>query len=253
MTNNSLEVLGLSIRYGKAQAVSGVSLTLPAGMVTAITGPNGAGKSTLLLALRGTVESTGIIRIGGQDARDFSMRERAKAIAIVPQGRQLFPRMTVRENLQVMASLLRLPRGKVDEAMDRFPVLRTRSKSLAGVLSGGEQQMLAVARALMAEPAFLLLDEPMTGLAPLIVQSINETIRDLAAGGVGVVIAEPAVRALGDVVQQGHVLIRGSVAASANSLVELERAYKSAMGVEERILEEHLALADTSRLGDTRS
>jgi branched-chain amino acid transport system ATP-binding protein len=245
MTGHSRTLVldGFSVRYGKALALSDVSLSFSSGAVTAVTGPNGAGKSTLLLGIRGTVASTGDISLGGADVRAMDTRERARAIAIVPQGRQLFPRMTVRENLQVMAEILRLPRDSVDGALDRFPVLRRRSRSYAGVLSGGEQQMLAVSRSLLGDPSFLLLDEPMTGLAPLVVQSINDTIRSLAAEGVGVIVAEPAVRALRSTVETGHVLIRGAVAATATTFEDLERSYQAVMGMEEREVEQHVLAA----------
>ena len=239
MSAEYLEVDGLSVTYGTASALTDVSVRFPAGAVTAVTGPNGAGKSTLLLAIRGTVASTGDISLSGADVRAMSVRERTSAVAIVPQGRQLFPRLTVRENLQVMAAVLGLPRESVDAALDRFPVLRTRARSLAGVLSGGEQQMLVVSRALMGDPCFLLLDEPMTGLAPLVVRSIADTVRELAASGVGVVIAEPSLHAVRSVVDAGHVLVRGRVAASADDVSELERVYQSVMGMVERVVHVH--------------
>ena len=149
-----------------------------AGAVTALVGPNGAGKSSLLLAAYGSVPSTGTVFLDGEEVSGLRTAARARAgIAMVPQGRQLFPRLNVADNLQVMAELLRLPRSAVDEAIDRFPILRTRLRSLVGVLSGGEQQMLVVTRALMGSPRVMLLDEMMTGLAPLIVRELADTVR----------------------------------------------------------------------------
>ncbi|WP_181779945.1 ABC transporter ATP-binding protein [Pseudonocardia pini] len=227
----ALRLDGLSVSYGHAAALRDASLVCPAGSVTLVTGPNGAGKSTLLLAVRGTVPSTGVVQLGGTDLRAMSARERHAAVAIVPQGRQLFPHLTVRENLQVMAELLGLGRGSVEPALDRFPVLRTRERSPAGVLSGGEQQMLALSRALMGEPRFVLLDEPMTGLAPIVVRSIVDIVRELAESGVGVVVVEPAVQHARRVADRGYLLLRGRIETHGEDMDELEGAYQAAMGI----------------------
>src|SRR3954454_6193872 len=126
-----LRVTDLSVRYGAASALSHVALSAPAGTITAVVGPNGAGKSSLLLSIYGSVAATGSVQLAGRELSSLSTASRARAgIAMVPQGRQLFPRLSVRDNLQVMAELLHLPSSAVDAAMDRFPILRTRAKSL---------------------------------------------------------------------------------------------------------------------------
>ncbi len=143
--DRGLRVEALTVRYGRATALTDVSLTVPRGAVTAVVGPNGAGKSSLLLGIYGSVPGTGTVEVDGENVSRLKPIARARAgVAIVPQGRQLFPRLNVTDNLRVMAESLRLPASSVDEALDRFPILRTRARSLAGVLSGGEQQMLVV-------------------------------------------------------------------------------------------------------------
>jgi branched-chain amino acid transport system ATP-binding protein len=221
------------VRYGKATALAGVSLSAPGGVVTAVVGPNGAGKSSLLLALYGSVQSSGPVEVDGADVSGLRATDRARAgIALVPQGRQLFPRLTVRENLQLMADLLRLDRGTVDEALDRFPILRQRARSLAGVLSGGEQQMLVVSRSLMGSPRVLLLDEMTTGLAPLVIEQLAETVAGLARdAGTAVLLAEPSLGAIRRVVDRGLVLVRGEIVAEAPNPDILDDRYREALGV----------------------
>jgi branched-chain amino acid transport system ATP-binding protein len=233
--SGGLRVTDLSVRYGAASAVSRVALSAPAGTITAVVGPNGAGKSSLLLGIYGSVAATGSVQLDGREMSSLSTAARARAgIAMVPQGRQLFPRLSVRDNLQVMAELLRLPSSAVDMAMDRFPILRTRAKSLVGVLSGGEQQMLVVSRALMGSPRVLLLDEMTTGLAPLIVRNLADTVVGLAAEGIVVVLAEPSLGALKSIVNRGYVLVRGGMVAEASSGTELDEVYQRTMGIEKR-------------------
>jgi branched-chain amino acid transport system ATP-binding protein len=232
---HELRVDGLTVRYGHSSALAGVDLTVPGGSVTALVGPNGAGKSSLLLAAYGSVPSTGKVFLDGEDVSGLRPAARARAgIALAPQGRQLFPRLNVADNLQVMAELLRLPRSAVDEAIDRFPILRTRLRSLVGVLSGGEQQMLVVTRALMGSPRVLLLDEMMTGLAPLIVRELADTVARLARDGVAVLMAEPTLGASRRVIDRGSVLIRGTVVATEEGGGRaLDTAYRHAVGVEQ--------------------
>ena len=232
--SRELEARGLTVRYGDAAALTDVDLRAKGGRVTAVVGPNGAGKSTLLLSLYGSVKASGQVLLDGRDLTRRRATERARAgIALVPQGRQLFPRLTVRENLQIMAEVLKLGRDEVDRAIDRFPILRERSRSLTGVLSGGEQQMLVVTRALMGQPKALLCDEMMTGLAPMIVGDLADTLAELAHGeGVAVVLAEPTLGAVRRIIDTGVVLIRGSVVAEASDVTELDVAYRRAVGVD---------------------
>ncbi|MEI3849617.1 MULTISPECIES: ATP-binding cassette domain-containing protein [unclassified Microbacterium] len=227
-----LVVDGLHVSYGKATAVENASLHAPAGTVTAVVGPNGAGKSSLALGLYGSVAATGGIRLGDEDLSGRSPIQRARAgLAIVPQGRQLFPKLTVRDNLLVSAEILGLGRAAVDAALDRFPVLRERQGRLAGVLSGGEQQMLVVSRALMGEPRCLILDEMTTGLAPQIVGQLVDTVRAIAAQGAAVVLFDPAIGALGRAIDRGHVLLRAQLGAPFEDVDALDAGYRQAMGV----------------------
>ena len=232
MPGHELRVEGLTVRYGRASALTGVSLSAVAGSVTAVVGPNGAGKSSLLLAAYGSVPSTGRVLLDGDDVSRLRPAARARAgIAIVPQGRQLFPRLNVLDNLRVMAELLRLPGSAVDGALDRFPILRTRMRSLVGVLSGGEQQMLVVSRALMGSPKVLLLDEMTTGLAPLVVRELAATVSGLARDGVAVLMAEPALGAVRQLVDRGCVLVRGEVVAREDGGgPALDDAYRALLG-----------------------
>ena len=234
MSQHELRVEELTIRYGGASALSAVSLQAPGGKVTALVGPNGAGKSSLMLGAYGSVAATGRVLLDGDDVSKLSPAARARAgIAVVPQGRQLFPRLNVLDNMRVMAELLRLPPSAVDEAIDRFPILRTRARSLVGVLSGGEQQMLGVSRALMGSPRVLLLDEMMTGLAPLIVAELARTVASLARDGVAVLLAEPAIGAVRHIIDRGYVLVRGSVVASTeDGGTALDSAYRTAIGID---------------------
>jgi branched-chain amino acid transport system ATP-binding protein len=232
----NLELTDVVVRYGKATALDGVSLTANGGQVTAIVGPNGAGKSSLLLAAYGSIEAEGRVVVGGDDLSAKSSTQRAQAgVSIVPQGRQTFPRLSVRENLQVMAESLRLSRrdavAEVERALDFFPRLRERSKQLAGLLSGGEQQMLAVSRALMGGPRVVLFDEMMTGLAPIIVQQLVETARGLADQGIVVVVAEPSIGAIADEIDRGFILIRGEIRDEVEGGEALDAAYQEQLGV----------------------
>lgn len=221
------------MRYGRATALASADIVIPYGKVTGLVGPNGAGKSSLLLALYGSVEASGRVYLDQTDVSRMPAVARARlGIAFVPQGRQLFPLLTVRDNLRVMAELLKLDPRSIEEALDRFPILRVRERSLAGVLSGGEQQMLVVSRAMMGSPRVLLLDEVATGLAPLIVQSLAETFQRLAEGGLAVLYAAPEIGAVRDRIDRGYVIVRGVLVACEESGGEpLDTAYRSAMGL----------------------
>ncbi|QKG19151.1 ABC transporter ATP-binding protein [Actinomadura verrucosospora] len=230
--SHELAVSGLSVRYGGSVAVADAGLTFPGGKISAVVGPNGAGKSSLLLAAYGSVPATGRVTLDGEDVSGLGAAGRARrGLALVPQGRQIFARLTVRENLQVMADTLGLPGEEVETALDRFPILRERRRALAGVLSGGEQQMLAVSRALMGSPRALLLDEMSTGLAPLIVAELMDTARRLAEQGTVVVVVEPSISAIRDRLDRGYVLLRGRASEAIDGGRDLDAEYQRAMGV----------------------
>lgn len=232
MSSSGLQVRGLSVRYEKALALDRVDFDAAPGAITLLVGPNGAGKSSCLNAIYGGVAASGQVLLDGQDLSRMSAMQRARhGVALVPQGRQLFMRMTVRENLEVMAQLLGAGAADIDTALARFPILGERSQQLAGVLSGGEQQMLAVSRALMGQPRVLLLDEMVTGLAPLVVRRLVDTAVQLATQGVTVVIAEPAIGAVRERVQQGYVMLRGAIVARALGGAALDAEYQRRMGV----------------------
>ncbi|NRH34615.1 ATP-binding cassette domain-containing protein [Rhodococcus sp. MS13] len=227
-----LELDRVTVRYGSAVAVREVSLVAPAGEVTAIVGPNGAGKTSLAGSIYGSVPATGTIKFDGREIQKLSALDRVRSgFAYVPQGRQLFMRMSVRENLRVGADLLGLKAEAVETAFERFPILRERSESYAGVLSGGEQQMLVLGRALLETPKVLLLDEMMTGLAPKIVAELRALVGGLAAEGVTVIVTEPALTALNSVVDRGYVMQRGELVRECDSAATLDNAYKQSMGV----------------------
>ncbi|GGC47842.1 ABC transporter ATP-binding protein [Chelatococcus reniformis] len=188
-----LTVENLKVAYGRVEAVRGVSFAVPAGQIAALIGANGAGKSSTLNALTGLVRcrgkiAEGDIRFDGL-ATDAIVRH---GVVQVAQGRQLFPLMSVRENLELGAFLRSAAdkRRRLDELMARFPLLAERAEQAAGTLSGGEQQLVAIARALMAEPRILLIDEPCLGLAPIMIRRVAAVLRDLHAAGLTILIAE---------------------------------------------------------------
>lgn len=229
---NGLQIRDLTVRYGKALAVDAVSFDAAPGSITAVVGPNGAGKSSCLNAIYGGVASSGQVLLDGEELGRMTAMQRARhGVALVPQGRQLFMRMSVRENLEVMARLLEAGDADIEAGLDRFPILRDRSRRLAGVLSGGEQQMLAVSRALMGKPRVLLLDEMVTGLAPLIVRELVETAVRMAAQGAVVLVAEPSIGAVRERIDRGYVMLRGEIVADATDGAELDKAYQRHMGL----------------------
>jgi branched-chain amino acid transport system ATP-binding protein len=221
-----------TVRYGRALALNAVSLTFPAGKISAVVGPNGAGKTSLLRAIYGSVPSTGSIRLGSTQLGGKSAIDRARAgIAIVPQGRQIFPHLTVAENLELMARLVSGRSFNLAAVYARFPILQERAKQLAGNLSGGEQQMLVIARALLQRPSVLLLDEVATGLAPRVVASMLSIASEIAEGGGIVVVAEPSTAVLRGRVDGGHVLVRGEVVGTAQSWEGLDGLYRHWIGI----------------------
>src|SRR6476469_11109891 len=190
-----LEISGMRVHYGVVEAVKGIDLALQRGEITALLGSNGAGKSTTLLALSGLVKLTeGSVRLNGVELASLSPHQIvACGVVQVPEGREILTTLTVKENLLLGAYRRRNRReigADLDGILVRFPRLRDRLYTAAGYLSGGEQQMLAIARALMGNPSLLLLDEPSIGLAPIIVQRIGELLRQLRQLGSTVLIAE---------------------------------------------------------------
>jgi branched-chain amino acid transport system ATP-binding protein len=211
-----LEVKNITVHYGKSMAIQDVSLEVAEGAVVSIIGANGAGKSTILRALSGLTPSTsGDIwfeekRIDGMKPHDIVKL----GIVQIPEGRMLFPYLTVFSNLKLGASLRKDNAGinkDMDEIFGRFPILKERRHQKAGTLSGGEQQMLAVARGLMAKPKLLLMDEPSVGLAPLMVERIGEVIKDINQGGVSVLLVEQNVHLALGVASRAYVLQVGRV------------------------------------------
>ena len=237
-----LQVTNLVAVYGMIQALRGVSLLAREGEVTCILGPNGAGKTTLLYSIAGILSPrAGSISFGGRELACLPPhRVVAGGIALVPENRLVFPQMTVRENLLTGGyGRLRSDRRGVEADLEamyrRFPILSQRSRQAAGTLSGGEQQMLAVARALMARPRLLMMDEPSLGLAPMIVEQIFEIVATLNSEGMTVLLVEQNARmALGIahrayLLEQGRVALHGTAAeVSANPAVS--RAYLGITG-----------------------
>ena len=230
-----LEVRGLKVAYGGINAVKGINLDVRAGELVTLIGANGAGKTTTLKALSGLITpAAGSVRYDGQDVTGtpaFALVRRG--LALVPEGRGVFARLTVAENL-AMGAYIRDDKAQIaadcERAYATFPRLAERRAQLAGTLSGGEQQMLAIARALMCKPRLLLLDEPSMGLAPIVVQKIFETIRTVAREGVTLLLIEQNARLALQTCDRGYVMESGVITLSgeAQALLdnpEVRRAY----------------------------
>ena len=210
-----LELSDLKVFHGPIEAVHGIDLTVATGTVVSLLGPNGAGKTSTLSAIAGTAKHRGSIRLEGRDLSPLSVEDRVRAgIALSPEGRRIFNNLTVFENLR-MGSATRSDRKGVEADMaawfDRFPILGERRDQSAGTLSGGEQQMLTIARALMSKPRILLLDEPSLGLAPLIIGQVFELIRELKADGMTILLVEQNATAAVEVSDHVYVLLNGRV------------------------------------------
>ncbi len=217
-----LSVEDLHVSYGKVEAVSGVSLEMQTGQIVTVIGPNGAGKSTLLAALMGLLPAQGGMRYQGSDIADLLTEERVRrGICLVPERRELFTEMTVADNLMLGAYTHWRERAAVArdlaEVYARFPRLCERRTQLAGTLSGGERQMLALGRALMTKPRLLLLDEPSLGLAPLIVREIFRIVTALRDLGVSILLVEQNARAALETADFAYVLETGSIVHSGKA------------------------------------
>jgi branched-chain amino acid transport system ATP-binding protein len=229
-----LEVSDIRTHYGSIEALKGVSLTVEEGEVVTLIGSNGAGKSTTLRSISGlTPASSGRISFAGQDITRVPAHDIvAYGIALSPEGRHCFPRMTVRENLDLGAHHRRGAEVAADleRVFELFPRLQEREKQKAGTMSGGEQQMLAIGRALMARPRLLMLDEPSMGIAPILVQRIYETIGAINRDGVTILLVEQNANYALDISARGYVLETGRVVLANNSDQlrddpEVQRAY----------------------------
>lgn len=234
-----LSIQGLKVRYGPIEALKGINIEVPEGSVVALLGANGAGKTTTLQTISGLVSAaSGKIVYDGKDITNMEPEKIAGiGIAQSPEGRQIFADLTVLENLRVGAFTVK-SRKTIDECFERvyrhFPLLKERSRQLAGTLSGGELQMLAIGRALMADPKILLLDEPSLGLAPLIVQNIFNIINEIKKEGTTVVIVEQNALQTLKIADYGYVLELGEINISgpANELIRDQRLVEAYLGTQ---------------------
>ncbi|HYD77954.1 ABC transporter ATP-binding protein [Ramlibacter sp.] len=217
MSDKLLQVAGLHAGYGRAEVLTGLDFDLAPGQVVTVIGPNGAGKSTTLNAMMGVLACRGTLRFDGQDIADTTLEERVMlGLALVPEKRELFGTMAVEDNLVLggyRSMKLRVPnwKGELERVYELFPRLKERRTQMAGTLSGGERQMLAVGRALMSRPKLLMLDEPSLGLAPLIVKEIFRIIERLRDQGVSILLVEQNARAALEVADYGYVLETGEI------------------------------------------
>jgi branched-chain amino acid transport system ATP-binding protein len=231
-----LKIKSLHTYYGNIHALKGVSVHVRAGEMVALIGANGAGKTTLLNSICGLVRANkGSVEFEGANITSLPAEVIVqKGIALVPEGRQIFSTLTVEANLQMGGFIHRRHREQIDEDMrrflERFPILAERRNQLAGTLSGGEQQMLAISRALMARPKLLVLDEPSMGLAPLVVRDIFDIIQELRAEGRTILLIEQNARAALRIADRGYVLETGKVVLEGEGRFllehrEVQRAY----------------------------
>ncbi len=239
-TTPILQVKGLRAGYGRAEVLHGIDIQAQPGGVITVIGPNGAGKSTLLNTLMGILPGQGVVEFRGQDISTLTLEERVmNGMALVPEKRELFGTMAVEDNLLLGGfRQMRLGnakwRSRLDDVYSIFPRLQERREQLAGTLSGGERQMLAVGRALMSAPDLLMLDEPSLGLAPLIVKEIFAIIDRLRQTGVTIVLVEQNARAALQVADHGYVLEMGELSAQGPA---------SALASDPRVIETYLGTA----------
>jgi branched-chain amino acid transport system ATP-binding protein len=235
-----LEVRGLSVGYGKVEVLHGIDLEVGEGAIVTVIGPNGAGKTTLLSALMGLLPARGSVLYGATDLSDQATEARVvRGMSLVPERRELFGELSVEDNLLLGAfPLIRRGAQGVQDDMRavyaRFPRLKERRAQLAGTLSGGERQMLALGRALMGRPKLLMLDEPSLGLAPTIVRDILQVIADLKQTGVSILLVEQNARAALQIADCGYVLEMGEIVLQGPA---------SDLAVSPRVVESYLGLA----------
>ena len=240
----ALEVEELSVAYGKVEALQRASLRVAEGSIVTVIGPNGAGKTTLLGAIMGLLPSHGALRYAGASLEGTSTEDRVElGLCLVPERRELFAGLSVEDNLRLGAFRRRREGARaigtgLEQVYSRFPRLKERARQLAGTLSGGERQMLALGRALMARPRLLLLDEPSLGLAPRLVREIYLIIAELKGTGVSMLLVEQNARAALQVADYGYVLETGEIA--------LEGAAAELAG-NPRVVETYLGLSSAAR------
>jgi branched-chain amino acid transport system ATP-binding protein len=231
-----LDVKALKVAYGGINAVKGIDLTVGSGEMVALIGANGAGKTTTLKAICGLLHHGGTVQLRGENVSNFAAYELVeRGLVLVPEGRGVFGRLTVRENLQ-MGAYIRNDKAAIRADLERiyvlFPRLAERRNQTGGTLSGGEQQMLAIGRALMSRPALLLLDEPSMGLAPLMVEKIFDTVRMVSQEGVTVLLVEQNAKLALEASDRGYVMESGliTLADGARALLDNPRVRKAYLG-----------------------
>ena len=213
MSDTLLTTTGLAVSYGAVKAVRGSDLEVKEGEVVALLGPNGAGKSSTLRAIVGLIKYQGSVTFAGEDLTGApTERIVSMGISMVPEGRRLFPQLTVRENLLLGAPRKAKIDALADELLEKLPILRERLNQQAGTLSGGEQQQVALARALMSKPRLLLIDEPSLGLAPTIVDAVYQILADLRKTGLAMVIVEQEVMRVLKFADRAYAMTTGQIA-----------------------------------------
>jgi branched-chain amino acid transport system ATP-binding protein len=233
-----LEIRNLKVCYDEVLAVSDVTLTVPQGKIVALVGGNGNGKSTTLRAVAGlNPVKAGTITFNGQPVQGLPAHKRVPlGLSLVPEGRRLFPRLTVKRNLE-LGAFTRADRHEVSEGVEQmftlFPILKERQAQLAGTMSGGEQQMLAIARGMMARPKLLMLDEPSWGIAPKFVAKVLEVIQQVNATGVSVLLVEQNLTKALSIAHEGYVIQTGRIVmqGKGNELLHDERIKKAYLGL----------------------
>jgi branched-chain amino acid transport system ATP-binding protein len=234
-----LEVIDLHTYYGNIHALKGISLTVEQGEIVTLIGGNGAGKTTTLRTITGLIKpSQGHVLLNGEDLTPYKAHDIVyKGVAMIPEGRGIFARLSVAENLD-LGAYTRKDRAQIGPDLDRvynlFPRLQERRKQVAGTLSGGEQQMLAIGRALMAHPSLLLLDEPSMGLAPILVEGIFNTVKEINKEGTTILLVEQNALMALSIAQRGYVLQTGQIVLqdTAVNLQANELVQKAYLGVE---------------------